>query len=109
MWLGQEAGTGARQSDIAALSGTDTVTTSEVLRALERRGLVDRVPHATDRRAKAVTITIAGATLVTEAVRVTGEAERRFLEYGMPEFGRVGKALKKGGRGAGSVRAHVGG
>ena len=107
MWLGQEAGTGARQSDIAALAATDPVTTSAVLRALELRGLVDRVPHATDRRAKAITVTIPGAMLATEATRVAGEAERRFLERGMPEFGRLGKALKKGGRGTNEPAARA--
>ncbi len=98
-WLGQELGCGARQSDIAALAGTDPVTTSAVLRALELRGLVDRVPHATDRRAKAITVTIPGAELAADAARVAIAAEHTFLEQGMPEFGRVAKALKKGGRG----------
>jgi DNA-binding MarR family transcriptional regulator len=42
--------------------------TSQVLRALERRGLVERRVHPTDARARAVAATAAGRALASRAV-----------------------------------------
>jgi MarR family transcriptional regulator, organic hydroperoxide resistance regulator len=100
-WLGTRE-TGVRQSDIAAHANADAVMTSEVLRTLERRGLITRVPHPTDRRAKAIAVTEAGGALADRAARLVDTTEARFFEVGMAEFGAVAKALKKGGRGRGT-------
>ncbi len=91
---------GIRQSDIAAAANTDPVMTSEVLRTLEARALLARAPHPTDGRAKAITVTEAGARLADRALVIVGEVEAEFFSVGMPEFGQLAKALKKGGRGA---------
>jgi DNA-binding MarR family transcriptional regulator len=91
---------GVRQSDVAAHANTDPVTTSEVLRTLEQRALIVRTPHPTDRRAKAIATTEAGGALADRALRLIDAIEARFLETGLPEFGSLAKALKKGGRGA---------
>ena len=40
------------QALVAAHANTDAVMTSEVLRTLERKALVRRLPHPTDARAK---------------------------------------------------------
>ncbi len=90
---------GVRQSDIAAHAGADPVMTSEVLRTLEGRGLITRAPHATDRRAKSVTLTEEGGALADRAARLVDVADARFFEVGMSQFGTLAKALKKGGRG----------
>jgi MarR family transcriptional regulator, organic hydroperoxide resistance regulator len=90
---------GIRQSDIADYAGLDAVMTSEVLRSLESRGLVSRADHPTDRRAKAVTVTEAGGALADRALRLAALVEARFFDDGLEEFGRLAKALKKGGRG----------
>ena len=97
-WLNAK-GAGVRQSDIAAHAHADAVMTSEVLRGLEGRGLVTRVAHPTDRRAKAITVTEQGGALADKAMRLVDAVESRFFEHGLPEFGPLAKALKKGGRG----------
>jgi MarR family transcriptional regulator, organic hydroperoxide resistance regulator len=91
-----------RQSDIAEHAGLDVVMTSEVLRALETRGLIARTAHPTDRRAKAIRVTEAGGTLADRAARLLDAVEERFFQRGLAEFGPLAKALKKGGRGADS-------
>lgn len=88
-----------RQSEIAAHANTDPVMTSEVLRTLESRGLLERAPHPTDRRAKSILVTEAGGALADKARRLVEATETRFFEQGTPEFGTLAKALKKGGRG----------
>ena len=90
-----------RQSEVAEQAGTDPVMTSEVLRTLEARGLVIRGQHSTDRRSRSITPSIAGAELADKAVRLADAAETAFFEVGMPAFGPLAKALKKGGRGSG--------
>lgn len=90
---------GIRQSDIADYAGMDAVMTSEVLRTLETRGLITRVDHPTDRRAKAISVTETGCTLADRALRLIAVVEARFFEEGLEEFGALGKALRKGGRG----------
>ncbi|MCC7052546.1 MAG: MarR family transcriptional regulator [Gemmatimonadaceae bacterium] len=90
---------GVRQADIAAVAGTDPVTTSEVLRTLEARGLVKRSPHPTDRRARSIEVTDAGGALADRAIRLADRVESDFFERGMAEFGPLAKALKRGGRG----------
>lgn len=88
-----------RQSDIAAQASADPVMTSEVLRTLELRGLVIRTAHPTDRRAKSVTVTEAGGRLADRAARLVDVIEMQFFDAGLPAFGTLAKALKKGGRG----------
>jgi DNA-binding MarR family transcriptional regulator len=97
-WLSAR-GYDVRQSDLAAHANADPVMTSEVLRTLEARQLISRIPHATDRRAKAIAVTEAGGALADRAIRIVDATESRFFEVGLPEFGTLAKALKKGGRG----------
>ena len=97
-WLGARQAA-VRQSDIAAHANADAVMTSEVLRTLERRGLVERMAHPTDRRARSIIVTAAGGALADRAARLVDVTEARFFETGMPEFGPVARSLKKGGRG----------
>ena len=99
-WLNAVKGGGVRQSDVAQHANADPVMTSEVLRALESRGLVTRSAHPTDGRARAITLTGSGGALVDRAIRLVDVVEARFFEAGAPEFGPLAKALKKGGRGA---------
>lgn len=58
-------------SELAALAGLRTTTTTGVLDRMEDHGLVRRGPHATDRRAVVVTLTPEG---VRAAALVTGAA-----------------------------------
>ncbi|MBC7842577.1 MAG: MarR family transcriptional regulator [Gemmatimonadaceae bacterium] len=98
-WLTARGG-GVRQSDIAAHASADPVMTSEVLRTLERRGLITRTAHPSDKRARSIAVTGTGGALADRAIRLVDTTETRFFDAGLPEFGTLAKALKKGGRGA---------
>lgn len=76
-WL-THAERGVSQQEIADFSGTDRATASRVLRALEERGLVERVPDARSARSLLVRTTPAGRDL---AARVTPLARATDAEY----------------------------
>lgn len=70
---------------LAEHSKIDAMTTSQVLRTLETKGLVERMGHATDTRAKRVVLSTAGAKLVKPAVRAVEKCDRVFFaELGDP-------------------------
>jgi DNA-binding MarR family transcriptional regulator len=55
------------QRDLAERAVTDPMMTSQVLRALEDKDLVERHPHPTDRRARTLKVTPAGVALANRA------------------------------------------
>lgn len=56
-----------RQSEIGVQLGMDANTTSQIVRGLERRGLLTRLPHPIDRRARALALTEIGFELARDA------------------------------------------
>ncbi len=62
------------QRALADHAGTDPMMTSQVLRALETKGLVERRPHPDDSRARSLVATAAGVAL---ANRATASVEAR--------------------------------
>ncbi len=76
-WLdGEEPVT---QRELAEHAGTDPMMTSQVLRALERKGLVTRGAHPFDRRAHALAPTAAGATLANRANAAVEAADAAYF------------------------------
>ncbi len=67
------------QRDLAAHAGTDVMMTSQVLRALENKGLVTREPHPTDGRAFTVTPTPAAIEIANRATRAVEAADAAFF------------------------------
>lgn len=67
------------QKQLADHAACDAMMTSQVLRALEERGLVTRAPHPTDRRARALVVTDEGRELANRAVVVVEAADREFF------------------------------
>jgi len=67
------------QRDLANHAHTDPMMTSQVLRALESKGLVRRSPHPTDARARALTVTPSGASLASAANTAVEAADRAFF------------------------------
>jgi len=67
------------QRALADHAATDPMMTSQVLRALEAKGLVERRDHPDDRRAKALVATRAGAELANRAVTVVERADAEFF------------------------------
>ena len=74
------AGEPVSQAALARHARVDPMTTSQVLRALQTRKLIRRVPHPTDPRAKALLSTAAGRKLARDAAFVVDSAERELLD-----------------------------
>lgn len=74
VWLTQH-GKAVTQTDLAAQAQTDLMMTSQVVRALEARGLLTRATSAHDRRARVLTPTPAGAALAAAAITVVEAAD----------------------------------
>lgn len=66
------------QAELAALAATDVMMTSQVLRALEAKGLVERTRHPHDGRARILRPTLDG---IAAAQRATVDVERADAEY----------------------------
>ncbi|MFJ8159643.1 MarR family winged helix-turn-helix transcriptional regulator [Streptomyces sp. NPDC096136] len=77
-WLNGQ-GEQPNQLALARQAGTDVKMTSQVLRALEQKGLVAREVDPADTRAKRLRVTAAGAELAPRAVAAVEEADARFF------------------------------
>ncbi|MCS3470128.1 DNA-binding MarR family transcriptional regulator [Pseudomonas sp. JUb42] len=76
-WFGsQEPLTQARLSQ---LTGSDPMTTSQVVRTLLANGLFVRDIHPTDTRAKIISVSEAGRDIAHKAIVVVEEVDRRFF------------------------------
>jgi DNA-binding MarR family transcriptional regulator len=71
---------------IATHARTDAVMTSEVLRTLERKALVRRLPHPTDARARHIVLTPAGRRMVRRAVARVEAVDEAFFASPGPEL-----------------------
>ncbi len=78
-WLAVDPERPVSQRDLARHTGTDPMMTSQVLRALEDKGLVERRPHPTDARARSLVPTSAGVQLANRAVVAVEETDARFF------------------------------
>lgn len=76
-WL--DLGGPVTQRQLADHAATDPMMTSQVLRALEQRGLVRRAPHPEDGRARALTVTKQGRLLANRAVVAVEACDNAFF------------------------------
>jgi len=67
------------QVDLAGFASTDPMMTSQVLRSLERAGLVERLPHPTDGRARVLRATPEGAAAARRATADVEAADAAFF------------------------------
>jgi DNA-binding MarR family transcriptional regulator len=77
-WLG-EHGEAPNQLAVAQQAGTDVKMTSQVLARLEQQGLIERRTHATDTRAKVVSVTSRGRARAIEAINRVEDADAAFF------------------------------
>jgi DNA-binding MarR family transcriptional regulator len=77
-WLNQR-GDPPNQVALAAQAGTDVKMTSQVVRTLERKGLIERKVDQHDTRARRILVTDRGATLAPRAIAVVEDVDRRFF------------------------------
>lgn len=78
-WLTEVAGETPTQRRLADHAGTDPMMTSQVLRALEARGLVTRGVDPDDSRARRLGVTPEGAALARRAIAVVEAADTEFF------------------------------
>lgn len=71
--------TSTTQRELADHAATDPMMTSQVLRVLENKGLVERLAHPTDRRARTIAITETGIELVNLANSAVERSDRDFF------------------------------
>ncbi|MFL6100504.1 MAG: MarR family winged helix-turn-helix transcriptional regulator [Actinomycetales bacterium] len=87
------------QKQLADAAATDPMMTSQVLRALELKGLVERAPHPADGRARALRATRAGRALADRAVvdveRCDGEFFSILGAKGTHDFARALRLLAR--------------
>jgi DNA-binding MarR family transcriptional regulator len=75
------------QAKLARHAHTDVMMTSQVLRALEAKGLCQRTAHPNDARALRVMLTEEGRRMVEQSVPVVEAADARFFA-GLGEQGK---------------------
>ncbi len=80
-WLEEQASGPPSQARLADQAGTDSMMTSQVLRKLETRGLLERSPDPDDSRARRLHLTAAGRDLVALAL---ADVERADADYFAP-------------------------
>jgi DNA-binding MarR family transcriptional regulator len=75
-----ERNPGLKQSQVSAALGIKRTNFVALFDTLERRGLAERRPAATDRRSHALHLTPAGAALTRKLRQLNAEHEQRFID-----------------------------
>ncbi|MCS0601334.1 MarR family transcriptional regulator [Streptomyces sp. LP11] len=78
-WLNTRDGVHPNQLALARQAGTDVKMTSQVLRALEAKGLIEREVDPADSRARRLRVTSAGAELAPRAIAAVEDVDARFF------------------------------
>lgn len=80
VWLqGRDPDAPITQAQLASFAATDVMMTSQVLRALEGKGLLERLPHPHDGRARFLRPTAAGVGAARAATADVEEADGAFF------------------------------
>ncbi|MEU3370618.1 MarR family winged helix-turn-helix transcriptional regulator [Streptomyces sp. NPDC006711] len=79
-WWLNTRGEQPNQLALARQAGTDVKMTSQVLRALEAKGLIEREVDPADTRAKRLRVTSAGAELAPRAIAAVENVDARFFQ-----------------------------
>jgi DNA-binding MarR family transcriptional regulator len=109
-WWLNEQGERPNQVALAAQAGTDIKMTSQVLRSLERKGLIEREIDTADTRARRLRVTRRGNGLAPQAIAVVEQVDSQFFaDVPAPEALRFLRRLvqlpETGGTGVADRRA----
>jgi len=85
-WWLNEQGERPTQIGLAAQAGTDIKMTSQVVRSLERKRLIEREVDAADARARRLHVTKHGAQLALRAIAIVEQVDSEFFAD-VPERG----------------------
>jgi len=92
LWMSRTQRT-ITQAMLARHTKLDMMMTSQVLRTLESRGLLERNPHPTDTRAKVLGLTKEGRKLARRAVPVVEGVDREFFGALDAQLDRFNRSL----------------
>ncbi len=92
LWMSRTQRT-ITQAMLARHTKLDMMMTSQVLRTLESRGLLERNPHPTDTRAKVLGLTKEGRKLAWQAVPVVEGVDREFFGALDAQLDRFNRSL----------------
>lgn len=67
------------QIRLSQLTGSDTMTVSQVVRTLEKAGHLARIAHPTDTRSRVIYVTKTGRELAEQAVQVVEATDKNFF------------------------------
>jgi len=79
-WWLNEQGEQPNQVALAAQAGTEIRMTSQVVRSLERKGLIERAVDESDTRARLLRVTRRGARLAPRAIEVVEATDAAFFQ-----------------------------
>lgn len=94
-WLSRESDN-VTQVDIANQGNADRMMVSKVLRTLEEKKFITRKEHKTDTRAKTISLTASGETVLQKAIIMVENADLSFfsmLDKDLPGFNAKMAAL----------------
>ena len=77
-WLSKNSET-VTQVDIANHSNTDRMMVSKVLRTLQNKGFITRQEHLTDTRAKIISLSKNGQSILQKAIKIVEETDNSFF------------------------------
>ena len=83
-WWLNEHGEQPNQVALAAQAGTDIKMTSQVVRSLERKGLIERAVDESDTRARRLRVTRRGVRLAPRAIEVVEAVDAEFFADSSP-------------------------
>jgi DNA-binding MarR family transcriptional regulator len=78
-WWMNDRGERPNQIELARQAGTDAKMTSQVLRSLERKGLLEREVDPVDTRARLLRVTRTGARLAPRAIEAVERVDAEFF------------------------------
>ncbi|MHB1687146.1 MAG: MarR family winged helix-turn-helix transcriptional regulator [Ignavibacteriaceae bacterium] len=79
LWFSQQKES-VTQILLSSHTKIDPMTTSTVLRTLQRKGLLQRQEHSTDTRAKTVELTDSGQKIAKQAVKTVEKFDKEFFQ-----------------------------
>jgi DNA-binding MarR family transcriptional regulator len=82
-------------AELAQDMGTDAPATTVLINALEARGLVKREAHPNDRRAKQVSLTVAGRRMLAVIANLTDEPPTALTDLPQEELAALRRTLEK--------------
>ncbi|MBT2188646.1 MarR family winged helix-turn-helix transcriptional regulator [Sphingobium nicotianae] len=94
-WLLESNVKGVSQRQLADACGISTALASQVMKPLTKKGLVEVGPHASDARARVVSLSAEGEAKLKEAAAILRRADEEFRSDNPKVYDKLFKALRE--------------